>query len=88
MTPVPWTNRLHIMLTGNPSWAVPASHNARRYVILHCGDRYAMKPNARCALQKERDDYFQKLHDEMKHGGREAMLYDLLNRGLKDWQHN
>jgi hypothetical protein len=84
-TPTPWPNRLHIIQTGNAAWAVPAGHNARRYVVLNCSNHYAEKPDATPEERREREEYFKKLFHEMEHGGREAMLHDLRNRNLKDW---
>jgi hypothetical protein len=82
---VDWPNRLHIIMTANPSWVVPASHNARRFSILQCSNRYAKKSNMSVEQQKEREEYFSALIYEMEHGGREAMLHDLLKCDLKGW---
>jgi hypothetical protein len=60
-------NCLHIMMTSNADWIVPASHDARRYAVFKVSDR-------------RRDDakYFNELNAQLDGGGLAAMLHDLL----------
>jgi hypothetical protein len=78
---VQWPNRLKIAMAANADWVVPASAGERRYAVFACADTYV---RGRCK-DVERDSYFNALHHELDHGGREAMLYDLLNHDLGDW---
>jgi hypothetical protein len=62
---VPMANRLHIMMATNDDWAVDASLEARRYVVLDVNE------------SRINDfAYFKAIQDELDHGGLEAMLYD------------
>jgi hypothetical protein len=67
-------NCLHMLITGNADWVVPASFDERRFAVTdvssaHVGDRR----------------YFEALHAELAKGGAEAMLYELLTEPLGDW---
>lgn len=71
---VDWPNRLHIIMSANDDWVVPASHDERRYAVFDVsaamvGDHF----------------YFQQLRNEIDSGGLEAMLYDLLHMDLGSW---
>jgi hypothetical protein len=68
-------NMLHIMMASNSDWVVPASHDERRYFVLdvsdsRIGDRH----------------YFKALNDQMRDGGLAAMIHDLLNRDITDFE--
>lgn len=64
-------NFLHIMMASNEAWVVPASLEARRFLVLLTTD------------EKVGDrKWFQAIHDELESGGYEAMLYDLLHHDL------
>ena len=63
---VPMANRLHIIIATNDDWAVDASLEARRYVVLDVNESHI-----------EDFAYFKKIQDELDNGGYEAMLYDL-----------
>jgi hypothetical protein len=67
-------NRLHLIMTANDTWVVPASGDERRYVV---GD----------ISEKRVGDiaYFRALNNQLDSGGTEAMLHDLLNMPLGDW---
>ena len=78
---VQWPNRLKIAMAANADWVVPASAGERRYAVFGCADTYV---RGRCN-EAERDAYFNDLHQELDHGGLEAMLYDLLRWDLGDW---
>lgn len=64
-------NFLHLMMASNEEWVIPASLEARRFLVLEV-------PNTR------RDDhaYFGAIWQEMGAGGYEAMLHDLLQRDI------
>lgn len=70
----PWMNRLHVIMAANADWAVPASHDERRYTVCDVSD-----------AQVGNEDYFRSLHDELSAGGMAAMLHDMLNVNLGDW---
>src|SRR5439155_7870721 len=59
-----------IMATNN-DWAVPFGLDERRFFVLDVG-----KDHAQDTL------YFRNIHDEREDGGKEALLYLLLNRDL------
>jgi hypothetical protein len=67
-------NCLHIMMTANPGWVVPASLGARRFLVLQAGNQHI------------RDfKYFTALVQEMDAGGYEALLHDLLHHDLSNF---
>jgi hypothetical protein len=64
-------NYLHIYMSSNSAWVVPAGINSRRFFVLLVSD------------QRLRDfAYFRALAHEMDNGGVEAMLWDLLHRDI------
>lgn len=67
-------NFLHIMMASNEEWVVPASLDARRFLVLEVSD-------------KRRNDhkYFGEIQDQMDTGGYAAMLHDLLNYDLNEF---
>ena len=67
-------NNLHVIMTSNNDWVVPASADARRYAVFNVSD-------ARVGDKA----YFDALHAELDNGGRAAMLHDLLSMDLKGW---
>lgn len=67
-------NRLKLLMAANADWVVPASHDERRYAVFLVSNN-----------QKGDRRYFKALIDEKNNGGREAMLYDLLNWNLNGW---
>jgi hypothetical protein len=72
-TPFQVPNLLHIMMSSNNDWVVPAGPHARRYAVK--------------VSDKRMDDfaYFSALRSELDNGGVEAMLYDLLRHDLGNW---
>jgi hypothetical protein len=72
----PAPNRLHIMMASNETWVVPASAEARRYFILDVLDAVVGNKT-----------YFIELNEQMENGGYEAMLYDLINYNLTNFDH-
>ena len=71
---VQWHNRIHLIMTANAEWVVPASHDERRYVVLNVSEKYV-----------DNDKYFGALYHELDNGGLAAMLHDLQHVDLKGW---
>lgn len=71
---VQWHNRIHLIMTANAEWVVPASHDERRYVVLNVSEKYV-----------DNERYFNELYAELENGGLSAMLYDLQAVDLKGW---
>jgi hypothetical protein len=67
-------NRLHVMLASNNEWVIPAGAHERRYAAQEVADTHRQDAN-----------WFGPIYQEMRSGGLEAMLYDLLNYDLGDW---
>ena len=67
-------NCLHIIIASNEKWVVPAGLDERRYVASKVNEKY-----------KQNEKWFTPLYKQLDNGGREAMLYDLLNMDLGDW---
>lgn len=74
-------NMLHIGMATNNDWVIPASGDSRRYFINEVDNMYAKNQTS----DYNRKIYFDKLWSEMKNGGKEAMLFDLLNLKLNNW---
>ncbi len=65
-------NYLHIIITSNEDWVVPAGPDERRFAVFEVADH------------RQRDEaYFDAINQELENGGYEAMLFDLLNYNLK-----
>jgi Family of unknown function (DUF5906)/Primase C terminal 2 (PriCT-2)/Bifunctional DNA primase/polymerase, N-terminal len=64
-------NFLHLMMASNEDWVIPASLEARRFLVLEVSDS-----------RRDDHDYFTALWTEMERGGYEAMLHDLLDHDL------
>lgn len=79
--PIAIKNRLHIAMATNNEWVIPAGPNERRYFVETVSSMYAKNR----ATEAKRKVYFTRLWGEMDNGGREAMLFDLLNYNLKEW---
>jgi hypothetical protein len=74
LNPEQWVNRIHLIMTANAEWVVPASHDERRFAVFEVSE------------EKRHDKkYWDGLHTELNAGGHEAMLYDLLKLDLGDW---
>lgn len=69
--PFPVRNCIHLMMSSNSEWVVPAGADARRYFVLNVGDAHIQDHN-----------YFAAIAAQMDNGGREAFLHYLLNRDL------
>jgi hypothetical protein len=64
-------NYVRLFTTGNPNWLVPAGFDERRHAVLDVGED---------KMQDKK--YFAAIDAEMDNGGREALLYHLLNFDL------
>jgi hypothetical protein len=69
-------NRLHILIASNSAWVVPAGVDERRFLVLEVADS-----------KKQDPDYFSALAKELDGGGVAAMLYDLLQRDIRHFNH-
>jgi Family of unknown function (DUF5906) len=67
-------NFTHILMASNETWVVPASLEARRFLVLLTA---SSKVGNRA--------YFTAIHTQMLAGGYQAMLHDLLRRDLTDF---
>jgi hypothetical protein len=67
-------NRLHVMFASNNEWVIPAGAHERRYAVQEVAETHRQDPN-----------WFGPIYQEMRSGGLDAMLYDLLNYDLCDW---
>lgn len=81
LRPIDIKNCLHIAMATNNEWVIPATKDERRFYINEVDNRYA---KGQCS-DKVRIAYFKSIHREMDSGGREAMLYDLLNMNIDKW---
>jgi hypothetical protein len=69
--PFPIKNLVHLIIASNSQWVVPAGLEERRFLVLDVSDKH---------LQDT--DYFAAIINQMSHGGREAMLFDLLEMDI------
>lgn len=60
-------NHINLALASNNEWVVPSGLDERRFFVIDVSSG-----------KKQDTKYFKKIFDEMKNGGREAMLFDLL----------
>lgn len=74
-------NRLHIVMSTNAERVISASEDERRYFINEINNKYAKNE----MNDYDRKKYFKQLWEELNNGGREAMLFDLLEINLDDW---
>jgi hypothetical protein len=64
-------NCVHLIMSSNSDWVIPAGADARRYFVLNVADSH-MQDHL----------YFAAIAHEMDNGGREALLHYLLSRDL------
>jgi hypothetical protein len=67
-------NRLHVTLASNNDWVIPAGEHERRFACSQVADTHRQDPA-----------WFGPIYDQLRNGGYEAMLFDLLNYDLGDW---
>jgi hypothetical protein len=72
--PVEEPNRLHAMFASNEDWVVPAGAFERRYVVQEVANTY-----------RQDKTWFGPIYEQLRSGGYEAMLLDLLERDLGNW---
>jgi hypothetical protein len=71
---VTWPNMLHVIISSNSEWVVPAGPFERRYAVFDVSD-----------TQRQKRGYFAPLFAELESGGLAAMLHDLLAMDLGHW---
>jgi hypothetical protein len=69
--PIRMPNYVHCVMTSNEGWVVPAGVDERRFCVLDV--------DPRCA---QNHAYFKEMEDELKAGGRQRLLFDLLKFDL------
>jgi hypothetical protein len=69
--PFPVRNCLHLIMSSNNEWVIPAGADARRYFVVTVSD-----------ARKQNHSYFAAIARQMDAGGREALLEHLLKRDL------
>lgn len=74
-------NCLHIVMSTNQKWVIPAHEDSRRYFINEVDNKYAKNHIA----DSTRDTYFKKLLNCLDSGGRSAMVHDLRQMRLEGW---
>lgn len=67
----PVKNNIRLIVASNNNWVVPAGLEDRRFFVLDVSDKYM-----------QNREYFKSLFEQMGNGGREAMLYHLMNYDL------
>lgn len=67
-------NALKVVMASNKDWVVPAGPDERRFAVFDVSEAHA----------KDRS-WFRPIVDQLKNGGREAMLHDLLAMDLAGW---
>lgn len=68
-------NFRHFILSSNEDWPVQIDHDCRRLLVLKVS-----------AKHKEDIPYFRTIREELKNGGYEALLYDLLNEDISNFE--
>lgn len=71
---VTWPNMLHVIISSNSEWVVPAGPFERRYAVFDVAPTH-----------RQRREYFAPLFAELEGGGLAAMLHDLLAMDLGRW---
>jgi hypothetical protein len=79
-------NNLHIIMSTNMDFAVPALSKGRRFFVLNVSDHKRVDLDALAGQGAEvvfhAHDYFAKIVKQQDDGGREAFLYDMLHMKL------
>ena len=60
-------NHIHLIIASNSEWIVPAGFEERRFLVLDVSPKH-----------KQDHEYFGAIFYQMDHGGREAMLHELM----------
>lgn len=69
-----WPNMLHVIMSSNSEWVVPAGRHERRYAVFDVS-----------SAQRQKQRYFAPLFAQMEAGGLAAMLHDMLAMDLGNW---
>lgn len=69
-----WPNMLHVIISSNSEWVVPAGPFERRYAVFDVAPTH-----------RQRREYFAPLFAELEGGELAAMLHDLLAMDLSGW---
>lgn len=77
----PSKNCLHIAMSSNNEWVIPAGEDSRRYFINEVDNSLAFNQSP----NHIREAYFTRIWGEMNEGGREAMMWDLARIQLGTW---
>jgi hypothetical protein len=72
--PIEVPNLLHVMMASNNEWVIPAGAHERRFMVQRVSEAHRQDPA-----------WFGPLYKQMREGGYEAMLFDLLARKLGNW---
>jgi Family of unknown function (DUF5906) len=67
-------NSLHVLISSNEAWVIPAGERSRRHVVLDVPSTHVQD-----------DDWFGPIYAEIENGGLSAMLHDMLHMDLGDW---
>ncbi|MFZ1091315.1 MAG: DUF5906 domain-containing protein [Xanthobacteraceae bacterium] len=67
-------NMLHPLISSNEDWVVPAGEHERRFAMFEASEH-----------KRQDETWFKPLHEQLRNGGYEAMLHDLLHQELGDW---
>jgi Family of unknown function (DUF5906) len=73
--PIPVDNNIRLFVCGNKEWVVPAGYDERRFAVWDVNEK-----------NQRNYPFFDAIDKEMDNGGREALLYDLLNYDLSKVQ--
>jgi phage/plasmid primase-like uncharacterized protein len=73
--PVAVDNNIRLFVCGNQDWVVPAGYDERRFAVWDVNEK-----------NQRNYAFFDAIDKEMDNGGREALLYDLLNFDLSKVQ--
>jgi hypothetical protein len=64
-------NYMRFLINGNADWLVPSGFGERRWAVLDVGE-----------ARVQDADYFRAIDEEMENGGREALMWEMLNFDL------
>ena len=67
-------NRVHAMLASNEDWVIPAGAHERRFQMQDVASSH-----------RQDASWFAPIYEQLRNGGYEAMLFDLMERDLGDW---
>lgn len=66
-----YRNMIHMLIASNSDWVIPAGQDSRRWLVLDVPGTHANDV-----------EYFNTIQDELENGGKEALIYDLMNREI------